>query len=166
MNTTAVVSFRCHKNMRNWLVYAGQGFDGGKSELLRLIIERAVMEQYRVSGLGSFLNHFVRDHSTSIGDTTVFAVRLRVDIVTSAKEIAVTKRLGISEWCTRCKYTWLEGFKPYYELHKEEGRDWIQQYAALYRTKVYELADVYASKCAKLVKITLPRGGNNEKSKA
>ena len=58
-NKTAIICFRAHKNLKSWLVYAGRGFTGGKSELLRLVIIRATMEQPHNNGLGSFLARIV-----------------------------------------------------------------------------------------------------------
>lgn len=84
-NKTAIICFRAHKNLKSWLVYSGRGFTGGKSELLRLVIIRATMEQPHNNGLGSFLARIVgNSRQPSIGNTSVFAVRLPMDI-TKAK---------------------------------------------------------------------------------
>jgi hypothetical protein len=132
--------------MKSWLDYAGQGFTGGKPELLRLIIMRATMEQSHSSGLSSFLSRITGDtrQQPSIGGTAVYAVRLPVDIINSARDIAASKSMGISEWCAKCLYAWLESFKQIYERNKENTEDWVTDYATSYRAKVEKLANVYA----------------------
>jgi len=96
MKDTGIITFRFHKNMKSWLDYAGQGFTGGKPELLRLIIMRATMEQPPNSGLRSFLGRIIENsRQPSIGSTAVYAVRLPVDIINSAREIAAGKHIGV-----------------------------------------------------------------------
>jgi len=60
------------------------------------------MEQYHFSGFGSLFRRIIGDRQQpSISDTAVFAVRLIVDTIASAREIAVSKRQGISERVVR-----------------------------------------------------------------
>lgn len=146
MKDTGTITFRCHKNMKSWLDYAGQGFTDGKPELLRLIIMKSTMEQPHNSSLSSFLSRITGDtrQQPSIGGTAVYAVRLPMDIINSARDIAASKSMDISEWCAKCLYAWLESFKQIYERNKENTEDWVTDYATSYRAKVEKLANVYA----------------------
>jgi hypothetical protein len=153
MENTEVISFRAHKNIKSWLDFAGRGFTGRKPELLRLIIMQAVMQQPHNSGFGSFLGRISGDsrQQPSIGGTAVYAVRVPKDIINSAREIAAGKNMGISEWCAKCLYAWLESFKPIYERNKENAEDWLDTWAISYRAKVEELAAVYVQNYQKEV---------------
>ena len=118
------------------------------------------MEQPHNNGLGSFLARIVgNSRQPSIGNTSVFAVRLPMDITTSAREIAANQHQGISEFCAKALYSWLESFKPRYEANKENTSDWVTDYAISYRAKVEELASVYAQKADKEVEKTTVRQG-------
>ena len=159
-NKTAIICFRAHKNLKSWLVYAGQGFPGGKSELLRVIVMKATMEQPHNSGLGPILGRIMgNSRQPSIGGTAVYAVRLPMDIITSAKDAAANQHQGISEFYSKALYAWLESFKPRYESNKENTEDWVTDYATSYRARAEELANVYAQKADKEVEKTTVRQG-------
>jgi len=146
MTETKVISFRAHKNLESWLISAGSGFKGGKTEILKLILIRAALEQTPVGGLGQLLEHIVgNNRQTAIGDTKVYAIRLPIPDSRIIRDAAAAKRQGVSEWCASALFRWYEAFKQYKEAHQEQD-GWLIEYSRLYREKVAGLSDVYAQK--------------------
>jgi len=150
MNESKVISFRAHKALESWLVSAGQGFQGGKAEILKLILTRAALEQPSVGGLGQVLGHIIgNNRQVTIGNTSVYAARLPLPTIHIIEDAAATKHQGMSEWCATALFQWYLSFKQYQANHREQDPDWLAEYGRLYLDKVSQLSSVYAQKAGR-----------------
>jgi hypothetical protein len=82
----------------------------------------------------------------AIGNTVVLSARLPSDTATIIKDRATSRQQSTSEWAAAAVRVWYEGFRPYYDTHKDNDGDWLKEYGSLYRDKVSQMADVYAQK--------------------
>jgi hypothetical protein len=150
MSNTVVLSFRVHKNFLKWLEYAGEGFPGGQPELLKLILARQSLTQPSINGFGSFLGHLVGGSSrqAAVGNTVVTSARLPADTAAIIKDCVAGRQQSTSEWAAVAVREWYEGFRPYYDNHKD-NEGWLAEYGRIYRDKVSQLANVYAQKAGR-----------------
>ena len=150
---TAVLSFRTYKNIKGWLIRAGGGFDGGSSELLRLILTKRAYEEASPSGLGTLLARIGKNRRLGVvGGTRVYAVRLPVSTANIIRGCALAKHQGVSEWCSVALLTWYETFEQCSDGGtKTLDRNWITEYGRKYINKVNRLAEIYTRKTGREV---------------
>lgn len=146
MNTTTI-SFRAHKNLRSWLVYASKTFKS-KGELLTLIITHAAAKQSSESKVNRLLDGLLSKSTVpAVGDTIVYAVRLPASTAELVRECASRKENSVSQWCAGVLLAWVQAFRELYI--KENGAKttaWLPPFAAGYRKLVAESQNVYAQK--------------------
>ena len=143
MNTT-IISFRIHKNLREWLVLAGKGFNS-EGELPRLIITKVAIEQSSDIGMVKAVKGLLRrERAISIGNTTVCAVRLPAEMAELARECATRRGKTTSEWCADALDAWYREFYQAYE--GLDGQVNFPKYAINYRALVEGRLNVYAQK--------------------
>ena len=150
---TAVLSFRTYKNIKGWLIRAGGGFDGGSSELLRLILTKRAYEEASPSGLGTLLARIGKNRRLGVvGGTRVYAVRLPVSTANIIRGFALAKHQGVREWCSVALLTWYETFEQCSDGGtKALDRNWITEYGRKYINKVNRLAEIYTRKTGREV---------------
>jgi len=150
---TAVLSFRTYKNIKGWLIRAGGGFDGGSSELLRLILTKRAYEEASPNGLGTLLARIGKNRRLGVvGGTRVYAVRLPVSTANIIRGCALAKHQGVSEWCSVALLTWYETFEQCSDGGtKTLDRNWITEYGRKYINKVNRLAEIYTRKTGREV---------------
>ena len=150
---TAVLSFRTYKNIKGWLIRAGGGFDGGSSELLRLILTKRAYEEASPSGLGTLLARIGKNRRLGVvGGTRVYAVRLPISTANIIRGCALAKHQGVSEWCSVALLTWYETFEQCSDGGtKTLDRNWITEYGRKYINKVNRLAEIYTRKTGREV---------------
>jgi hypothetical protein len=148
MMNTVVVTFRGHKNLKDWVEYASKGFKG-EGELLRLILMKAALEQSLQSGVSAFLKSiaYKKEIAVGIGNTMVFGVRLPAPCAEMIRTCAAKKDKSVSEWCYRVMIDWHQYFSQLYEKFNEDrGQRWLLKHGVEYRACVAEISKVYAQK--------------------
>ncbi len=150
MNST-VITFRGHKNLKSWIKYAANGFEG-EGELIRLILTKAALDQGSESGVSSFMKSILNKNeiTVGIGDTAVFGVRLSAEVGEMIRACAAKMNKTVSEWCFGVMLLWHQYFSQLYQkFNKDQGQAWLPQHGVEFRARVAESLKVYAQKTGK-----------------
>ncbi len=161
MTNSDILCFRIRPQTKSRLDLASEEFQGHTTELLKLIFNRAVMEQDNNRGfLGWLFGHGNNQQLIAIGGTKVYAIRLSKTELISIKDAAAQKGQNTSEWCAIAIETWFKSsFQPFYQKYGEDDSSWLTRYTLLYQEQFEEISAEHARKRSKLTSEIISKTG-------